>query len=94
MDMACDRGHAVLDAIMECRPSTIQGLAVMARAAQLEIEWWHCDINREMEHEVEIQFDLAEAILSMRNASALAGGALRTFWQNIPESAARSGRCF
>jgi hypothetical protein len=68
MDLACDRGHAVLNAIWDCRPSTMRGLAVMARAAQLEIEWWHTGLDGYCEHEVEIQFDLAEAILSMRKA--------------------------
>jgi hypothetical protein len=69
MDLACDRAHAVMNAIMECQPSTIQGLAVMARAAQLEIEWWHCDVNGECdEEECRIQFNLAEAILAIAAA--------------------------
>jgi hypothetical protein len=46
----------------------MQGLAVMARAAQLEIEWWHTDIEGYCEHECEIQLDLAEAILAIAAA--------------------------
>jgi hypothetical protein len=64
MGLTCDRAHAVMDAIMECRPSTVQGLAVMARAAQLEIEWWHSDVNGGIEHEYETQFAFAEAVLA------------------------------
>jgi hypothetical protein len=72
MDMACDRGHAVMDAIMECQPTTLAGLAVMARAAQLEIQWWWNSPDGELDedclNERGIQFDLAEAILAMAAA--------------------------
>jgi len=67
-DMSCvnHRAHAALDSIMKQRPVTIDGLAVVARAARLEIDWWWSEVDGSLkldEHR-EIQFSLAEATLA------------------------------
>jgi hypothetical protein len=61
-----DEAQDVIDAIMEMRPKTAAGLAVMAQAIFYEIKWWHT--NREGEFEAfeagdSLRFHLASAVL-------------------------------